>query len=440
MFGHSVGSHRFEQRAIQTPFGQKKERTLTEIAGSLGLALEGLECGVETGYSDFSRVRLVPKVIPSFELEFKSRHEQALLYCKDFALVVRGRVESSPELDGILNTVAKTLDEIGPPLRQRDPAYPDLLTSKAAYSLHCISKQRIELRPTLACNHECGFCNSPGGTFPNNSISRKEFQELLPVLEPLKLSYITISGGEPTLLKELPDFLTKCTESGYFTELQTNGMALADVSYTNVLRQSGLTNVLISLHSQSASTSDQEITFYQGGWEKTVQGVDNALKRGISVAISHVIHRANQHQTHDFFKFVNERWGRNVVTRLAFVAPTGAARSRVQEFLPDLRELLAKLEEALTYAKQNRLRVNLVGYCGIPPCLLGSHANLSDISKYRFNFDDSKDHIKLEPCKTCVYERRCPGLWQEYYDMFGDPGLAPIKSRSNLLSRQRAIT
>ena len=429
MLLNSVGSHRFEKRIFPTPLSQKKERTLREVVDYLGLALEGLGCRVSMSDSDLSRIRIVPWIIPSFELEFKSQHVPTLLSSNDFGIGVRGRVESSPELEGILNTVVKTLDEVGPVLRQRDATYPEVLISKGSYSLHCISKQRIELRPTLACNHKCDFCNSPSGALPSNSISRKEFQEVLSSLEPLRLSQITISGGEPTLLKKLPDFLTMCTELGYFTELQTNGMALSDISYAKVVRESGLTTALISLHSQSSSTSDQKITYFPGGWEKTVQGIDNALNLGIRVAISHVIYGVNQHQTQDFFRFVNKRWGRKVVTRLAFVAPTGAMRSRMEELMPDLRELSTGLERTFTYVKQNRLRVKVVGYCGIPPCLLGSHANLSDITKYRFNFDGSKDHIKLEPCNGCAYESRCPGLWREYYDMMGDPGLVRL-SRS----------
>ena len=142
------------------------------------------------------------------------------------------------------------------------------------------------------------------------------------------------------------------------------------------------------------------------------------------VAISHVVHAANADHTEDFFRFVAERWGRRVQTRLAFVAPTGGARDR--GLVPPLGTVLPGVVAGLSLARRERLRVKVVAYCGIPPCLLVPYEDFTEVVRGigATNFGD--DHTKLPVCDACRYAKRCPGLWTRYLEAHGDPGLAPL--------------
>ena len=76
---------------------------------------------------------------------------------------------------------------------------------------------------TGGCNFLCPFCH-------NSGIVKKEVEELdqNEVLEYLRkrkgvLDAVTVSGGEPTLQKDLVEFISNLKEMGYLVKLDTNG-------------------------------------------------------------------------------------------------------------------------------------------------------------------------------------------------------------------------
>ena len=79
---------------------------------------------------------------------------------------------------------------------------------------------------TSGCNFACPFCHNSGlvkGTEPEIPTS-----EILDYLKKRQnvLTAVCISGGEPTLHKDLPEFISKIKELGYLVKLDTNGTNL----------------------------------------------------------------------------------------------------------------------------------------------------------------------------------------------------------------------
>ena len=80
---------------------------------------------------------------------------------------------------------------------------------------------------TLGCNLRCPFCQNADLVLPE----RFAAGELLPedtffsFLESRKgrLSAVAVSGGEPTLHRDLPQFLSRIWEMGFLVKLDTNG-------------------------------------------------------------------------------------------------------------------------------------------------------------------------------------------------------------------------
>jgi pyruvate formate lyase activating enzyme len=74
------------------------------------------------------------------------------------------------------------------------------------------------------CNLRCPFCQNAAlveGDVPD-CISESEFFAFLDKRSGL-LDAVCISGGEPTLRRELPDFCRAIKEKGYLVKLDTNG-------------------------------------------------------------------------------------------------------------------------------------------------------------------------------------------------------------------------
>ncbi len=84
---------------------------------------------------------------------------------------------------------------------------------------------------TSGCNFACPFCHNSGlvkGTEPE--IPATEIFEYLNKRQNV-LTAVCISGGEPTLHRDLPEFISKIKELGYRVKLDTNGTNLPMLKY-----------------------------------------------------------------------------------------------------------------------------------------------------------------------------------------------------------------
>ena len=74
------------------------------------------------------------------------------------------------------------------------------------------------------CNLRCPFCHNASLVLDNRepAMTESEFFTFLQKRRGL-LDGVCITGGEPTLRKDLPDFIRKIRELGYLVKLDTNG-------------------------------------------------------------------------------------------------------------------------------------------------------------------------------------------------------------------------
>lgn len=78
---------------------------------------------------------------------------------------------------------------------------------------------------TGGCNFRCPFCHNGGLVLSPNPEERIEEEEVLSYLKKRQgiLEGVCITGGEPTLQKDLRDFICKVKDMGYLVKLDTNG-------------------------------------------------------------------------------------------------------------------------------------------------------------------------------------------------------------------------
>lgn len=84
---------------------------------------------------------------------------------------------------------------------------------------------------TSGCNFSCPFCHNAGlvkGSEPE--IPKEEILEYLNKRKKV-LDSVCISGGEPTLHKDLPEFISEIKSMGYLIKLDTNGTNLDMLKY-----------------------------------------------------------------------------------------------------------------------------------------------------------------------------------------------------------------
>ncbi len=80
---------------------------------------------------------------------------------------------------------------------------------------------------TVGCNFRCPFCHNPelvdpAGLKLSEIIDEKDFFSFLESRKSL-LDGVCITGGEPTLHSDLPEFIKKIKKMGFLVKLDTNG-------------------------------------------------------------------------------------------------------------------------------------------------------------------------------------------------------------------------
>lgn len=73
---------------------------------------------------------------------------------------------------------------------------------------------------TMGCNFRCGYCHNP--ELINGEAKIEEVFEFLKTRQG-KLDGVVITGGEPCLQKDLPEFIKQVKELGFAVKLDTNG-------------------------------------------------------------------------------------------------------------------------------------------------------------------------------------------------------------------------
>ena len=84
---------------------------------------------------------------------------------------------------------------------------------------------------TSGCNFACPFCHNAG--LVNNTEMEIDKKEILSYLQKRKnvLDAVVISGGEPTIHRDLPEFISDIKKIGYAIKLDTNGTNLDMLKY-----------------------------------------------------------------------------------------------------------------------------------------------------------------------------------------------------------------
>lgn len=78
----------------------------------------------------------------------------------------------------------------------------------------------------------CPFCHNPGLALNSNSLEEITVDDIIAYLEKRKglIDGVTITGGEPALQKDLPDFMSRISDMGFMLKLDTNGLMPAVIS------------------------------------------------------------------------------------------------------------------------------------------------------------------------------------------------------------------
>jgi hypothetical protein len=292
------------------------------------------------------------------------------------------------------------------------------------------SGEELVVRLLEPCNARCDFCGCIG-VMNDATFDLAAAQTRLQDGFSAGFRRVVFTGGEPTLLKDLPAYVRLARALGYqHVNLQTNGVRLADRERCADLAAAGLDSILLSLHSHRASVHDHVLKL-PGAFDGAVAAIDHCIDVGIKVHLNFVLHDENLPDLLDYLTFVYRRfdrqatptWHGHVGVTLSFVSPIGWTLEHLDR-VPRITDAAPVLAEALTLAEALGLEVHVPGLCGLPMCTMPG---------FEAYFDENRGgtppkldtRTKLDVCTTCPHEAKCSGYWKVYFDLYGTDEIGP---------------
>ena len=282
------------------------------------------------------------------------------------------------------------------------------------------------LRPTIHCNQDCPFC-SANETTENVFADSGEMFRRIARMARSGVRYLSFSGGEPTLSKDLVHYIRVASRLGIeYVELVTNGALIDGPEKARPLAEAGLNRAFVSLHAHDEMLS-RRATSKIGDWERSVRAIHALLDAGVNVVVNHVITSINYPYLPRFADFVSATWEGRVGISFAFVTPQFKALENAA-LMPRISDVMPYLRRAMRVLVDRGSPFTVGSRQGIPPCFMGEFTAWNDFVKMapQALADDEPQKARGPQCAQCRFAPQCVGLWRPYAARHGFDELSPV--------------
>ncbi|HEY6420658.1 MAG TPA: radical SAM protein [Candidatus Binataceae bacterium] len=148
----------------------------------------------------------------------------------------------------------------------------------------------VHLDLTWRCNERCVHCYLDHDD--NGELSYDEVAGLLEQLAESKVMFLTLSGGEPLLRKDLFAIIRRARELTFNVKLKTNGILIKEPEAA-LIHELGVEQVQISVYSHRPAVHDA-ITKVKGSLERTLTAIRFLVGQGLKVTMANVVMKQNR--------------------------------------------------------------------------------------------------------------------------------------------------
>jgi len=257
-----------------------------------------------------------------------------------------------------------------------------------------------------ACNQNCLFCSSKGR---RSNTSKAFFASAIAKAK----DGIVITGGEPTMSKNLFWVIAKARRKNLSVELQSNGLSFSYEGLANELMQAGIQLININFPSHIPRKSDT-LTNTPGSFFSRIAGIANLNKLKAKVRLTHVITSFNYKDLGSFVRFIAGRLSCISFVQFSFLKISGNVLKN--------KWLIPTYEEVQPYMIDH-----------IPLCYLGRYMrNHADYSKLKQGLKPEysmKEKLKLRACISCSTKSFCCGVRKDYLARFGEKNITLLSAK-----------
>jgi His-Xaa-Ser system radical SAM maturase HxsC len=351
--------------------------------------------------------RAVPRDDRSDKILIGLLHDRSADESRGFrGIITPSRAQDNAQIiDGLALPIVHSVREIDH-LRDGDIV---VMQPKSGFvrTLHRPDSVHNVLFMTERCNSNCLMCSQP----PKDKDDTEQLTEInleLLRLMPPTVTHLTITGGEPTLLRNrLFRILRALRETLPNTDVHmlTNGRLFAWPAFTQGFVEAVHPRLVlgIPLYSDS-STSHDYIVQAKHAFDQTVMGLHQLARHYVPVEIRVVLHRLTIPRLPQLAEYVYRNFPFVVHVALMGLEPTGYTPRNKDILWIDPVEYQDKLEQS----------VEILATRGMNVSIYNSQLCLLRPSLWKFARKSISDwkNIYLQECQECKVLEQCGGLFQ----------------------------
>ncbi|MBO6755841.1 MAG: radical SAM protein [Roseibium sp.] len=287
---------------------------------------------------------------------------------------------------------------------------------------------RVQAHLTNRCNLRCPHCYVSSGLAEPNELDKDAWFDVCRFFRGLDAPiHFSVSGGEPTLVKWLPDLMRYAKmDCGFQTAVLTNGLLLSD---EKIKQLAGVVDSFaVSLDGASAETHDAMRG--RGTFAKTVNALHALLRTDARVGLNICVRRSNAQDLMTNLGALLSTFDRTVDVDLASVIPEGRALEFSGETLPpdEVQANISTISKQLLRDGWAPTRASLRENCGfgtsfviyangdVSPCITrrfrrgnirrdGVEGVFADLTR----LSEKMKVQNLPECKSCGLNTLCGG-------------------------------
>jgi radical SAM protein with 4Fe4S-binding SPASM domain len=143
----------------------------------------------------------------------------------------------------------------------------------------------VHLDVTWRCNERCVHCYLDHDDL--GEMSYDEIENLMTQMAEAGVFFLTISGGEPLLRKDLWAIIRRARELTFNVKLKTNAILIREKEAA-LIRELGVETVQVSIYSHRPEVHDA-ITKVKGSLERSLDAIRFMVSRGLKVTMANVV-------------------------------------------------------------------------------------------------------------------------------------------------------
>lgn len=301
--------------------------------------------------------------------------------------------------------------------------------------------ERLELHLTYHCPERCSFCSEDARMtrykpFP---VTWGRVAATLRAHAARGVKAVHLTGGEPTIHPRFIEVLQLAKKLGMRTSVGTIGTMLSRPDFADAALPF-LDEALFSVHGPDAATHDA-VAGREGSFARVTAAMDLARDRkpGFGLFANTVLCRPNAARIGDTVQMLDARGAQLIV--ISNTTPEGAAFGAYEALAVPLEQLAALLPAVPARAQRATLR-----FFGVPMCVLGPHAALSNdlhwdprvtvewqssatAAHFAGIYSWAPDRRRLHPpaCAGCSRIGLCMGVYDRYAELWPTDALRPLQ-------------